>query len=210
MAALFPMFLKLEACQCVVVGAGAIASQKLDSLLESGAEVHVIAPEANDTIRELARNGRVAWTQEEFRAEHLAGAKLVIAATGDPAVNEQVYRAAQEHGVLCNSVDEPERCDFFYPAVVRRGDLQIAISTAGKSPALAQRIRKDLEAQFDSSYVSWLEWLGTVRQLFFQHHVEPGLRKEALHRIVDRAVFERFKSFRERKRRREQQGEQHG
>ena len=200
------MFLKLDACKCVVVGAGVIASQKLDSLLISGADVHVVAPEASESIRELARSGRVRWTQAEFRPEHLDGVLLVIAATGNPAVNQQVYRAAQERRVLCNSVDEPERCDFFYPAVVRRGDLQIAISTAGKSPALAQRIRKDLEAQFDSSYVSWLEWLGTVRQLFFQRHVEPGLRKQALHRMADRAVFERFKSFRDRK----IQGEQHG
>jgi precorrin-2 dehydrogenase / sirohydrochlorin ferrochelatase len=206
MAALFPMFLKLDACKCVVVGAGVIASQKLDSLLESGAAVRVVAPEASDKIQELAHNGRVAWTQSEFLPEHLDGALLVIAATGDPAINERVYRAAQERGVLCNSVDEPERCDFFYPAVVRRGDLQIAISTAGKSPALAQRIRKDLEAQFDASYVSWLEWLGMVRQMFFQRHVEPGLGKQALHRMADRAVFERFKSFRERK----IQGEQHG
>ena len=200
------MFLKLDACQCVVVGAGVIASQKLDSLLISGADVHVVAPEASASIRELARSGRVTWTPAEFRPEHLDGALLVIAATGNPAVNQQVYRAAQERRVLCNSVDEPERCDFFYPAVVRRGDLQIAISTAGKSPALAQRIRKELEAQFDSSYVSWLEWLGTVRQLFYQRHVEPGLRKQALHRMADRAVFERFKSFRDRK----IQGEQHG
>ena len=206
MAALFPMFLKLDACRCVVVGAGVVASQKLDGLLESGAEVQVVAPQASESIQELARIGRIAWTQAEFRPEHLEGAKLVIAATGDPVVNEQVYRAARQRGVLCNSVDEPERCDFFYPAVVRRGDLQIAISTAGKSPALAQRIRQDLEEQFDSSYGSWLQWLGTVRQLFFQRHVEPELRKRALHRMADRAVYERFKSFRERKIR----GEQHG
>lgn len=206
MAALFPMFLKLDACRCVVVGAGVVASQKLDGLLESGAEVQVVAPQASESIQELARIGRIAWTPAEFRPEHLEGAKLVIAATGDPVVNEQVYRAARQRGVLCNSVDEPERCDFFYPAVVRRGDLQIAISTAGKSPALAQRIRQDLEEQFDSSYSSWLQWLGSVRQLFFQRHVEPELRKRALHRMADRAVFERFKSFRERKIR----GEQHG
>jgi precorrin-2 dehydrogenase len=206
MAALFPMFLKLDDYKCVVVGAGSIAAQKLDSLLDSGADVQVVAPEASGKIQELARSGRVAWMQTEFQAEHLAGALLVIAATGNPAVNEQVYRAAQERGVLCNSVDEPERCDFFYPAVVRRGDLQIAISTAGKSPALAQRIRKELEEQFDSSYVSWLQWLGTVRQLLFQRQVEPGLRKQTLHRISGRAVFERFKSFRERK----IQGGQHG
>jgi precorrin-2 dehydrogenase / sirohydrochlorin ferrochelatase len=206
MAALFPMFLKLEDCPCVVVGAGGIAAQKLESLLASGARVRIVAPEASADIQELARLGRVAWTQAEFQDGHLAGALLVIAATGNPAVNQQVYRAARERGVLCNSVDEPERCDFFYPAVVRRGDLQIAISTAGKSPALAQRIRKDLEEQFDASYVSWLNWLGTVRQLFFQRQVEPELRKQTLHRISGREVFERFKSFRERK----TQGGQHG
>jgi precorrin-2 dehydrogenase/sirohydrochlorin ferrochelatase len=199
MAALFPMFLKLDDCKCVVVGAGSVATQKLDGLLDSGAEVRIVAPEASEKIQELARSGRVAWTQSEFQAEHLAGALLVIAATGNPAVNEQVYRAARERGVLCNSVDEPERCDFFYPAVVRRGDLQIAISTAGKSPALAQRIRQELEEQFDSSYASWLQWLGTVRQLFFQRQVEPGLRKQTLHRISGRVVFERFKSFCEKK-----------
>lgn len=206
MAALFPMFLKLEACQCVVVGGGKIASQKLDGLLDSGAAVRVVAPLASVTVQDLARSGRLTWTPVQFRPEHLDGAFLVIAATGDPAVNEQVYQAAKERGILCNAVDEPERCDFFYPAVVRRGDLQIAISTAGKSPALAQRIRKELEEQFDSSYVSWLQWLGTVRQLFFERHVEPGLRNQALHRIADRAVFDRYKIFRERKK----QGERHG
>jgi precorrin-2 dehydrogenase/sirohydrochlorin ferrochelatase len=109
-----------------------------------------------------------------------------------------VYRAAQESAVLCNSVDEPGRCDFYYPAVVRRGDLQIAISTAGKSPALAQRIRKELEEQFDVSYISWLNWLGGVRELFFRREVQPELRRRVLHRIAGRTVFERFKASRER------------
>jgi precorrin-2 dehydrogenase/sirohydrochlorin ferrochelatase len=133
-----------------------------------------------------------------FSPEQLAGALLVIAATGDPAVNEEVFRAARERGVLCNAVDEPERCDFFYPAVVRRGDLQIAISTAGKSPALAQRIRCELEEQFDAGYVAWLEWLGSVRELFFRRKVEPELRRQTLHRIAGREVFERFLVAREK------------
>lgn len=194
MSALFPIYLKLDQRDCVVVGAGRIATQKLESLLQSGADVRIIAPEANQEIQELARTGQVSWTPAEFKAEHLAGALLVIAATGNPAVNEIVYRAAQERKVLCNSVDEPERCDFYYPAVVRRGDLQIAISTAGKSPALAQRLRKELEEQFDSSYISWLNWLGKVRDLFFRCQVEPELRNQALHRIAGSAVFQRFKS----------------
>lgn len=199
MTALFPMSLKLDGCKCVVVGAGIIAAQKLESLLESGADIWVIAPEADEEILELARNRRLTRIAAEFQPEHLAGALLVIAATGNPVVNERVYRAAQESSVLCNSVDEPERCDFYYPAVVRRGDLQIAISTAGKSPALAQRIRKELEVQFDSSYISWLKWLGAVRELLFQRRVEPELRKQTLHRIAGRDVFERFRTSREKR-----------
>ena len=199
MAALFPMFLKLEGRKCVVVGAGRIATQKLKSLLDCAADVQVIAPEASPEIQELARNGGVTWTQTEFETEHLAGSLLVIAATGNQAVNQRVYRAAEEYGVLCNAVDEPERCDFYYPAVVRRGDLQIAISTAGKSPALAQRIRKELENQFDSNYITWINWLGSVRELFFKRKVEPGLREKTLHQIAGRAVFERFRASRERR-----------
>jgi precorrin-2 dehydrogenase/sirohydrochlorin ferrochelatase len=199
MAELFPMFVKLDGRACVVVGAGRIAGLKLEGLLSSGAAVRIVAPVASEEIEKLARSGRVAWIPAEFEPEHLDGALLVIAATGDPAVNEQVYRAARERGVLCNSVDEPERCDFYYPAVVRRGDLQIAISTAGQSPALAQRLRMELEEQFDASYSGWLSWLGKVRELFFQHRVEPELRTRTLHRISSRAVFERFKSSRERR-----------
>jgi siroheme synthase-like protein len=198
MADLFPLFLKLEGRKCVMVGAGSIALQKLAGLLNSGAGLHVIAPVAAEDIQRLASEGRLSWTRAEFEPAHLDGAVLVIAATGDPAVNERVYRAAQERGVLCNSVDEPERCDFYYPAVVRRGDLQIAISTAGKSPALAQRIRRELEEQFDASYIAWLNWLGSVRELLFRRHVEPELRRQTLHRIAGIAVFERFRFSREK------------
>jgi siroheme synthase-like protein len=204
MADLFPLFLKLEGRRCVLVGAGKIAKQKLASLLNAGADLHVIAPVAAEEILNLARSGRLTWTQAEFEAAHLDGALLVIAATGDPTVNEKVYRAALERGVLCNSVDEPARCDFYYPAVMRRGDLQIAISTAGKSPALAQRIRRELEEQFDASYIAWLNWLGSVRELFFRRKMEPELRKRILHRIAGRAVYERFRSSREK------HGDHHG
>jgi len=199
MADLFPLFLKLAGRRCVLVGGGNIARQKLAGLLDSGADLHVIAPVAAIEIEVLARSGRLTWTRAEFDAAHLDGALLVIAATGDPVVNEEVYRAARDRGVLCNSVDEPARCDFYYPAVVRRGDLQIAISTAGKSPALAQRIRRELEEQFDAGYIAWLNWLGSVRDLFFSRTMEPELRRQTLHRIAGRAVFERFRSSREKR-----------
>ena len=151
MANLFPLFLKLEGRDCLVVGGGSIAAQKLDGLLSAGAHLHVVAPKADDRIRELVSDGRLRWSQREFRPSDVTGAVLVVAATGDPMVNETVFREAQSRGVLCNAVDEPDHCNFYYPAVVRRGDLQIAISTAGHSPALAQRLRKDLTTLLTTS-----------------------------------------------------------
>jgi precorrin-2 dehydrogenase/sirohydrochlorin ferrochelatase len=192
MANLFPLFLKLEGRDCLVVGGGSIAAQKLDGLLSAGAHLHVVAPKADDRIRELVSDGRLRWSQREFRPSDVTGAVLVVAATGDPMVNETVFREAQSRGVLCNAVDEPDHCNFYYPAVVRRGDLQIAISTAGHSPALAQRLRKDLERQLDENLGDWLIWLGNVRRLFFSRHIDPGRRRTALHRIASQQVYERF------------------
>jgi precorrin-2 dehydrogenase len=199
MANLFPLFLKLEGRHCLVVGGGSIAVQKLDSLLSAGANIHVVATAADDHIRELVSDGQLGWSRREFRPSDLLGTVLVVAATGDPILNEAVFREARSRGVLCNAVDEPDRCDFYYPAVVRRGDLQIAISTAGHSPALAQRIRKDLERQFDESLGEWLVWLGKVRRLFFSRRMDAGRRRTALHRIASLEVYERFAGARGRK-----------
>ncbi|MGH9521428.1 MAG: precorrin-2 dehydrogenase/sirohydrochlorin ferrochelatase family protein [Terriglobales bacterium] len=192
MAELFPMFLKLQGRRCVVVGAGRIAEQKLDSLLLAGASVRVIAPATSARIRQLAEGRQIEWIDREFAAADLDGAYLVIAATGDSTVNEDVFRAAEARGVLCNSVDEPDRCHFYYPAVVRRGDLQIAISTAGNSPALAQRIRKELEKQFAPEYAAWLAWLGRVRNLYFTRKVRVETRTAALHGLARADVYQRF------------------
>lgn len=192
MANLFPMFLKLAGRRCLVVGAGAVAEQKIDALLLSGADVRVVAPEASEAVRNLATDGRLTWTARRFYPADLDDAILVIAATGDRAVNEEVFRNASNKRVLCNAVDEPQHCHFYYPAVVTRGDLQIAISTAGQSPALAQRLRRELEAQFAPEYGCFLGWLGRVRSLFFRRDMDSQFRKNALHRIASREVFERF------------------
>src|SRR4029077_3136626 len=114
----------------------------------TGASVHSVAPRATPRVREWARNSRIEWSAREYAPADLAGVFLVIAATGSPALHEDIYAEAQSRGVLCNAVDEPQRCDFYFPAVVRRGELQIAISTGGASPALAQRLRKELEQRF--------------------------------------------------------------
>ncbi len=192
MAELFPIFLKLEKRRCLVVGAGAIAEQKITGLLAAGADVHIVAPEAIEQVKVLAAEGRLKWFKRAFEASDVERAFLVVAATGDPGVNEEIYRLCESEGVLCNAVDEPERCHFYYPAVVRRGDLQIAISTNGKSPALARRIRQELETAFGDAYGPWLEWLGAVRKRLFEHGVDPQRRKRILHRIASRDVYNAF------------------
>ncbi len=189
---LFSMFLRLEGRRCVVIGAGEIAAQKLDSLLAAGAQIHIVAPRASERIQQLVRQGTICWSRRTFESGDLSGVTLVIAATGNPEVNALVFREARRQGVLCNSVDEPEHCDFYYPAVVRRGDLQIAISTAGHSPALAQRLRCELESQFGETYSDWLSFLGLARRRLFQRQIDPLRRKGILHRLVTPRAYERF------------------
>ncbi len=144
---LFPMFLKLEDRRCLVVGAGKIGESKIRSLLIAHAEVHVIAPWATPTVAAWAGAGVLDWEARTFQVDDLNSIFLVVGATSSIEVNDAVYREAQNRKILCNIVDDPDRCDFYYPSVVRRGDLQVAISTAGHSPALAQRLRREFEIQ---------------------------------------------------------------
>src|SRR4029077_4516424 len=118
-----------------------------------------------------------------FEPHDLDGAFLVITATSSPDVNAQVFAEARKRNVLCNSVDDPDNCDFYYPAVVNRGDLQIAISTSGRSPALAQRLRKELEEQFGPEYGEWIRQLGSARFEMFAIEMDPEERRERLHQI---------------------------
>ncbi len=177
MANLFPMFVKLAGRKCLVVGGGPIAEGKVEGLLASGATVVVVAPEVTEKIARWNDQGRLAWHARQFQPSDLEGAFLVIAATGVDAVNEQVFREAEARGILCNAVDEPERCHFYYPAIVRRGPLQIAISTGGLSPALASRLRAELEAQFGPEYERWLEEAGRdAAEAFVRRRTDPRRR----------------------------------
>jgi precorrin-2 dehydrogenase / sirohydrochlorin ferrochelatase len=187
---LFPIFLKLENRSCLVVGAGAIGEPKIESLLTAGASVRVIAPRASAAVAEWARTEAIVWEEREFDASDLDGVFLVIAATSSSQVNGAVFHEAQERNILCNVVDDPEHCDFYYPAVVRRGDFQLAISTNGHSPALAQRIRRELEIQFGPEYGEWLVELGKVRQQLFASGMNPDERRRVLHQLASREAFE--------------------
>jgi precorrin-2 dehydrogenase len=189
---LFPMFLKLARRRCLVVGAGKIAEGKIVSLLDAGARVRVVAPQATPAIATWARNRRLIWIQRAFEPADLDRAFLVIAATSSVKVHRIVFREARHRGVLCNAVDEPTRCDFYYPAVVRRGALQIAVSTSGRSPALAQRLRRELEAQFGSEYEAWLDHLARSRAALFAQSMNPEARRRLLHRDVTPNAFRLF------------------
>jgi len=189
---LFPMFVKLDGRRVVVVGGGEIATSKMDGLLQAGANIVVVSPALNAQLMALARENRIVWREKEFSPGDLQEALLVIAATSVPSVNDAVYRAANARGILCNAVDDIENCHFYYGAVVQRGDLQIAISTNGKSPALAQRLRKELEVQFGTEYENWLEWLGAARDALRASGASQVSNKEVLHSLASREGFERF------------------
>jgi siroheme synthase-like protein len=190
---LFPMFVKLEGRLVLVVGGGIVAEGKILALLETDARIRVIAPAVTPVIAAWVRQRKIDWLPKEFMGDDLEGAFLIIAATSASGVNEAVFREAETRGILCNAVDDVGNCHFYYGAVVQRGDLQIAISTNGKSPSLAQRIRKDLEQQYGDEYSLWLDWLGTTRELL---RAGPGTgeeKKALLHHLASREMFERFR-----------------
>lgn len=190
MTSLFPMFLKLEGKHCLVVGAGKVGEPKIGGLLETGARIRVVALDASPMVREWARAGKIELELRAFSAEDLTGAFLAVVATNSRTLNERVYREAQRRGVLCNVVDVPDLCDFFYPAVVRRGDLQIAISTAGQSPSLAQKIRQQLEKQFGPGYAAWAAELGETRKLILASDLDKERKLDLLHSLASREAVE--------------------
>ena len=186
---LFPMFVKLEGRSCLVVGAGKIGEGKIRSLLVARAKVRVVATWATPAVEGWARAGVLTWESREFSQEDLNETFLVIAATSSMGVNDAIYREATKRQILCNVVDDPARCDFYYPAVVRRGALQVAISTEGKSPALAQRLRREFEQQLAPFYAGWIEQLGRIRSQLFRQPLNPDHRRRLLHRWAARSPF---------------------
>ncbi len=181
---LYPVFLKLEGRKVLVVGGGAIAEQKIEGVLRSATDVTVIAPKISDRIRKWANEGRLKVQIQEYQAGIATGYFLVIAATDDNAVNRAVYEEASSAGALANAVDDPPYCDFYAPALVSRGDFQIAISTGGQSPALAHQVRTKLEQQYGPEYAGWTAWLGRMRAGIREALPAGERRKELLHLLA--------------------------
>ena len=186
---LFPIFLKLTARPCLVIGAGGLAESKIESLRVADAAVTVIAPHASPAIEKLAASGELTWHRRAYASGDVTpGTFLVVTATDVPEVNRAVYLEATSKSVLCNAVDDPPFCDFYFPSLVKRGDLQIAISTAGASPALAQRLRKELNAALPLDLGPWLEELGNLRREVLQLEPLNEARKQLLHTLATREV----------------------
>src|ERR1700722_15444978 len=189
-ANLLPIFVKLAGRRCLVAGAGSVAEAKIASLLEAEAEVRVVAPQANEQVRALASSGVVRWEQREFETSDLDDVFMAIAATSDPEVNARVFEQSRQRSVICNSVDDPPHCDFYFSANVRRGELQVAISTAGESPAVAQRLRDEIERALDPGLGEWLQDVGTLRREILARYPASEERQRLLRRLAYREVGE--------------------
>jgi precorrin-2 dehydrogenase/sirohydrochlorin ferrochelatase len=184
------MFVNLAGRRCLVVGAGKVGEPKIGALIDTGARIRVVAIEASPAVREWARGGKIELEVRPFSADDLDGVFLAVVATASSRLNESIYREAQRRGVICNVVDVPEYCDFFYPAVVRRGDLQIAISTSGQSPSLAQKLRQQLEKQFGPGYAAWVAELGETRKFIMASDLDKERKLELLHSLASREAVE--------------------
>jgi len=178
------MFVKLDGREVLVVGAGRVGEPKIRGLLPTGAKIRVVARQASEAVREWARNDEIILEERGFVPADLDNVFLVVVATSSPDLNAQIYREAQSRRILCNVVDVPERCDFYYPAVVQRGHLQIAISTSGQSPSLAQRIRQQLERQFGSGYTHWVAALGETRRKVLASSLNPERKRDLLQSLA--------------------------
>ena len=163
MAAYYAAFLDLRGRRALVVGGGDVAERKVSGLLDAGARVRVVSPRLTEAIAALAGVGIVEHRARVFRRPDVRGCVLVVAATGVPDVDDEVAEAARRARALVNVVDRAEACDFILPSVLRRGDLQIAVSTGGQSPALAREIRRGLEHHFDEDCGAVIAWAGRAR-----------------------------------------------
>jgi siroheme synthase-like protein len=168
----------------LVVGAGTVAETKVRRLLEGGADVYVVGPKATQALQRWAREGKLVWHARPFVPTDLDEVFLVVVATFSRQVNERVHQEAVRRRVLCNVVDDPAHCDFYFGAVARRGPLQFAISTSGCSPALAQRLKRQLEKQFAPEYGVWVEQLGEERRRLLARAMNPKRRQRLLQRLA--------------------------
>ena len=186
----YPVFLDLDQTRCLVVGGGAIAERKVEALLAAGGEVALISPELTAALHALEAAGRLTVQQRPYQRGDLDAVALVIAATDDPTLQRQIAADAKQANILCNIVDQPALCSFIVPAVVQQGDLTIAVSTNGASPALAKKIRQDLAEQFGPEYAVALRLLRRIRERLRHEQRSAKDRQRLLTGLVESPLLD--------------------
>lgn len=181
----YPVNLDIKGRHCLVVGGGAVASRKAKTLAECEAVVTVVSPEFSDVLKNLAHNPAVTLINRPYQTEDLDGKFLVIGATNDEQLNRRVNADAEARNMLCNIADVPDICNFILPSIIRRGDLCIAISTSGKSPAFAKRLRKELEKMFGDEYAVFLALMGEIRKKLLSEEHAPEAHKPIFEKLID-------------------------
>ncbi|MER2048239.1 MAG: NAD(P)-dependent oxidoreductase [Solibacillus sp.] len=184
----FPLMVNIEFKKVVIVGGGHVARQKVEALLPTNAEITVVSPTVTDKLKTYLDEGKAVWKQKLFEPADLDGAALIFAATNDEAVNDAVEEATQ-HWQLLNRADALGRLDFMNPAVVRRGDFVVTVSTTGASPALTRKVKADLEEQYDESYSEYVAFLKEARLLVLNNY-EGDAKKAALAQLLKPEILD--------------------
>ncbi len=181
----YPVHLDINNRNVLVVGGGSVGTRKVKTLLDCGARVTVISPEVSQQLRELAASGNIILAERSYQSEDLNDVFLVIGATDDEKLNQQISRDADRLNTLCNIADRPEVCNFILPSIVQRDNLVITISTSGKSPALAKKLRQALENQFGEEYGTLLQLMGAIRKKLLQQAHKPEAHKPLFERLIN-------------------------
>ena len=192
----YPVSLDIKNRKCLVVGGGSVGTRKVKTLVECGAKVTVVSPGVSGQLLELANNGSIVLEKRSYRKTDLDGMFLVIGTTDDEELNRQISIDAEKLNMLCNIADRPKVCNFILPSIVNRGDLTISISTSGKSPALAKRLRIELEEQFGNEYAELLRLMGAIRKKLLSQKHEPEAHKQLFEQLISRGLLDMIRSIR--------------
>jgi precorrin-2 dehydrogenase/sirohydrochlorin ferrochelatase len=190
----YPVYLDMQGRNALVIGGGAVGTRKAETLLRAGARVTLVSPQATEAIRALAAEGRLTWHPRPYRTSDLEAMFLAFGATDDPELNRRIQADAEKKQVLCNFADQPDRGHFILPSIVERGDLLVSISTCGQSPAVARRLRQELEARFGEEYAPFLQLMGAVRAWLLEREHAPDDHRQLFGRLIDGGLLAMVKS----------------
>jgi len=192
----YPVNLDIKDRACLVIGGGGVGTRKVKTLVDCGAVVTVVSPEVSAQLEKMAAAGLVTLEKRAYQATDLQEKFLVIGATDDEVLNRRIHADAEALNTLCNIADRPEICNFILPAIVNRGDLVLAVSTSGKSPAYAKKMRKDLENQFGEEYEPFLRLMGAIRQRLLSEAHAPEAHKPLFEKLITAGLLDLIKANR--------------